>query len=473
MKTVELWINGEWRKATSSRRFEDLNPVDDSVFALVEQGNVDDIQLAVSAAAEAFTTHRKTVAKVREAYLIKAAELLEERRQAFVDVLIDETGSSVSKANFEVGAAVSILRAAAGSCRFVAGKTMPSDAPGRFSMSIREPLGVVAAITPFNVPLSKGVRLTASPIALGNTVVLLPSEHAPMIAKMLAELYCDAGVPSGVFNMVPGFGEEIGDALTTHEAIKVVTFTGSTRVGRHIQRLCGEHGKRVTLELGGKSPLVVLSDADLDKAVAGCCQGMFTYQGQICMGASRIYVANEVLDEFSQRFTTAANRLGRGDLRDQNTMIGPIISERQRQRVRRHISDAMDKGAQLLAGNTWEKNVCSPTILSGVTSEMEVCREETFGPVTSLYPIADIDEAIARANDSDYGLSAAIYTENLESALRFIDEVAAGMVHVNASTMYAEPHVPFGGVGDSGFGREGTEVDIDLMTEWKWATIQR
>ena len=470
---VDLWIGGESVAPGSSSYFDSLNPIDDSVYAKAALGTKDDMDRAVQSAHAAFSDYRRSVAKDREAWLSTAASLLEEQADEFADILIDEIGSSISKARFEIGAAVAILRAAAGSTRAVSGKTMPSDTPGRFSMSVRSPVGVVAAITPFNVPLSKGVRLTASPLAFGNTVVLMPSEQAPALALRLGKLYADAGIPAGAFNVVTGLGHEIGDSLTTHPLVKVVTFTGSSVVGKHIQALCGQTGKRLTLELGGKSPLVIMDDADLAKAVPGAVQSIFAYQGQICMGASRIYVQRGVFDAFKEKFAGAASGIGRGDLRDPSTVIGPIISGRQRQRVQAHIQDAVDKGASIVAGGEWEGNRCQPTILEGVTAEMDVYAEETFGPVTSIYPIDSIDEAIERANDSEYGLSAAIYTSDLDAAMKFASDVESGMVHINAPTMYAEPHVPFGGVGESGFGREGTEVDMELMTEWKWITLQQ
>ncbi|MEM8936999.1 MAG: aldehyde dehydrogenase family protein, partial [Pseudomonadota bacterium] len=274
------------------------------------------------------------------------------------------------------------------------------------------------------------------------------------------------------FNVVSGFGYEIGDSLTTHSLVKVVTFTGSTRVGSHIGALCGKHKKRVILELGGKSPLVVMADADLEKAIAGAVQGIFTYQGQVCMGSSRIYVERDIYDAFLEKFTAAAKALGMGDLRDERTTLGPIISERQRNRVRNHIEDAVSNGATLVTGGEWTGNRCSPTILTHVTPEMAVFEEETFGPVASVYPIDSFDDALELSNNSKYGLSSAIYTSNLEDAMRYVQGVKSGMVHVNAPTLHDEPHVPFGGVGESGFGREGTEEDINTMTEWKWVTIQ-
>ena len=385
---------------------------------------------------------------------------------------MDEIGSPIKKAGFEVEKGLAFLRAAAGMTRQVTGKTIPSDAPGKFSMSIRSPLGVVAAITPFNVPLIKGTRLSCNPIAVGNTVVMMPSEESPILANRLARLYSEAGLPEGVFNVVSGNGYEIGDTLTTHPHVKMVTFTGSCRVGQHIGELCGKHNKRMTLELGGKSPLVVMPDANLEAAIPGAVQSIFMYQGQVCMGASRMYVHKDVFDPFVQKFAMVAGKLPMGDLRDPNTMIGPIISERQRNRVKSHIEDAREKGATIVTGGEWDGNRCQPTILTGVTPDMTVYAEETFGPVVSIYPISSLDEAIERSNDSNFGLSAAIYTQDINDAMRYVNEVESGMVHVNGSSLHDEPHVPFGGIKDSGYGREGTEEDIEAMTEWKWVTIQ-
>lgn len=469
---VDLWIGGTRVAPSGGKYFIDRNPQDDSPYAQVAEGSVQDMDRAVLAADTAFRANRHRLAGEREGWLCKAAELMEARRGEFVDILIDEVGSPFGKAQFEVSYAVSCLRAAAGVARRVTGMVQPSELPGRFSMSIREPVGVIAAITPFNVPLLKTVKLSSTPLATGNALVQLPSEEAPMIAHRMAELYRDAGVPDGLYNVVSGFGVDIGDSLTTHPLTKVVMFTGSSRIGRHIAALCGQQVKRVVLELGGKSPLVVLADADIDRAVEAAAFGQFFFQGQACMASSRVYVEQSIVADFTARFKAMAENLGMGDLRDPNTWVGPIISERQRQRVRTHIADAQAKGATLISGGEWIGNRCRPTILGGVSEAMTVCREETFGPVTSIYPISGLDEALARANDTDYGLSSAIFTSDINKAMRFVQGVHAGMVHINAPTLHDEPHVPFGGVGDSGFGREGTDIDIDTFTEWKWVTIQ-
>ena len=322
------------------------------------------------------------------------------------------------------------------------------------------------------MPLIKAMKQCTGPLATGNTVVLLASEEAPALALLVAELFRDAGFPAGVFNVVTGFGHEIGDSLVTHPRIKGVNFTGSTRVGRHLSMLCGEHMKRALLELGGKNPLIILKDADLDAAVHAAVFGMFLFQGQACMASSRILVEAPIYDEFLKRYKAAAAGVGYGDLRDSKTMLGPIISQRQRDRIRHHIENAVANGATLEIGGQWEGNRCLPTILTNVNPSMVCYQEETFGPVTAVYKVGSADAALAIANDTAYGLSAAVFTQNLAEAMRLSQQIHAGMVHINAPTLHDEPHVPFGGVGDSGMGREGAQTDIDHCTEWKWVTIQ-
>ena len=472
VETVDLWIGGKNVPAASGKYFDVRNPLDDSVIAQAAEASPDDVDNAVKTAHTAFQSFKESTAKEREGILSRAAEILQRDKDEFAQILIDEVGSPTFKAYFEIEMATDMLRAAAGMTRNITGQTIPSDHPGRFSMSVRAPLGVVASITPFNVPMIKGVRLSCNPIACGNTVVLLPSEESPVLARRIADMYQEAGLPDGVFNVVTGFGFDIGDSLTTHPLVRVVTFTGSSVVGARIRKLAAEHDKRVILELGGKSPLVIMDDADMEKAVAGACRSIFVYQGQVCMGASRIYVQRGIYNKFVGAFKNAAEKLGMGDLRDQSTILGPIISERQRKRVLEHIEDARSKGANVLTGGEWEGNRCKPTILENVDATMIVYANETFGPVTSIYPFDTLDEALEKSNDSEFGLSAAIYTSNLDAAMKYALNVESGMVHVNAPTLHDEPHVPFGGVKNSGVGREGTIDDIETMTEWKWITIQ-
>jgi len=471
-KTYQLWIDGKETKPTTGKYFEVLNPLDDSLFCKAAESNEADINKAVDAAHACFQTYRKCLAKDREAMLTKAADLLERDRDEFLEMLIDEVGSPMNKAQFEVNQTIGQLRAAAGSARRITGQTMPSDTPGRLSMSIRKPLGVVAAITPFNVPLLKAAKLVASPLATGNTVVLLSSEMAPAVSFRFAKLIEEAGFPAGSLNVVSGFGVDVGDFLTGHPLVKAVMFTGSSVVGKHISEICGRNMKPCVLELGGKSPYIVLADADLGLAVQNAIIGMFFYQGQACIASSRIIVEAAIFDQFVAMYSAAAKQLSMGDLRDMSTILGPIISPRQRNRVRSHIEDAVAKGATLVTGGEWEGNRCQPTILTNVTDEMTVCRQETFGPVTSIYSVNSVEEALELANDTHYGLSGAIHTNDLNNALMLAHEVETGMIHINAPSVYDEPHVPFGGIGDSGFGREGVDIDIDALTQWKWITIQ-
>lgn len=468
---ARLYINGHWCEAENGRVFKDLNPETDRPYATACHASAADVERAVRAAEAAFPSYAATLPKERERWMMEAAHLMEARKGEFLDALIDEIGSPIRKAEFEFGKAISMLRASAGMARQSSGKTLPSDQPGRFSFSIRRPIGPIAAITPFNVPLIKGIRLTANPLALGNTVVLLASEEAPVTAHLIARLYADVGIPAGAFNLLTGFGHEIGDALTGHPAIRMVTFTGSSRVGTHIQQLCATHNKRVTLELGGKSPMVVLKDADLSKAVEAAVHGVYTFQGQVCMANARMYIEEPVYDEFVRQLVFKLKSLGMGDLRDPKTVIGPIISRRQRERIRSHIEDATSRGATLLCGGSWEGNRCHPTLLSGVEESMLACRQETFGPVASVYRVKSYEEALRLSNDTEYGLSSSIFTRDIDRAIHFSQHIGAGMCHINASALQDEPHVPFGGNGASGFGREGTEADIEAMTEMRWVTI--
>lgn len=470
--TLDHWIAGTSAPPRAGAYFDDLNPAHDSLYARAAKGTQADVDAAVEAAAQAFPAWRNTLAKDRERLLMKAADLLERDRQDFIDILIDEVGSPLAKAGFEVGFAIGMLRAAAGVPRRIHGRTLPSDSAERWSLTLREPVGVVAGITPFNVPMIKVIKQSAMALACGNTFVNLPSEHAPRLSLRVAQMYAQAGIPAGVFNVVLGYGAEIGDFLTGHAKVRSVTFTGSSVVGRHIAQICARELKKCTLELGGKSPLIVMADADLPSAVRAAAMGTFFYQGQACMASSRIFVQRPIFEAFAKALAGAAGGLKSGDLHSADTVLGPIISGRQRERVARHIEDARAKGARILTGGGFSGPQCAPTVLTDVTADMTVFAEETFGPVTSLYPFDTLEQALALANDTPYGLSAAIYTQNINHALTAAAQLHAGMVHINAPSLYDEPHAPFGGVGLSGVGREGTEADLDAMTEWKWVTVQ-
>ncbi|MEM9854098.1 MAG: aldehyde dehydrogenase family protein [Pseudomonadota bacterium] len=471
IKTLQHFINGAWSDAEKGALFDDLNPIDDSLYAQAAQGTGADMRRAVAAAKAAFPSYRETTPTQRERMLLRVAEIMEERQAELVDCLIDEIGSPVQKAMFEFNKGLTMVRAAAGLCRNVRGETIPSDRPGTFSMSIREPLGVVAVITPFNVPLIKTTRLVANALAVGNTVVHLPSEMAPHLTVLFAEIIAEAGFPAGAYNVVTGLGAEIGDDLTSHEDVAFVTFTGSTVIGQHINEICAKNKTPNTLELGGKSPTVILADADLDKVMPLAARSIFMFGGQACIGSSRFYVERPLYDEFVKRFSGMLGKIGMGDLRDPATVIAPAISPRQRERIKSHIEDARAKGATV-HGGTWEANRCQPTLLTDVTDEMTVCKAETFGPVTAIYPIESYEEGLEKANDTEFGLSSAIFTKDIDKAFHFARNIDAGMCHINGPTIHDEAHVPFGGNGESGVGREGTDADMEAMTELKWVTVQ-
>jgi acyl-CoA reductase-like NAD-dependent aldehyde dehydrogenase len=472
IKTLQHFIGGDWVDAESGATFEVLNPLDDSLYLHAAEGSGNDIRKAVAAAKEAFPAYKETTPTERERWLLRVAEIMEQRQPELIDCLINEIGSTVSKAMFEFGKGLAMLRAAAGMCRNVRGETIPSDVPGKFSMSIREPLGVVAIITPFNVPLIKTTRLVANALAVGNTVVHLPSEMAPHLTILMAEIFSEAGIPAGAYNVVTGNGANIGDDLTSNKDVDFVSFTGSSVVGQHIAEICAKNKTPNTLELGGKSPTVILADADLDKTMPLAARSIFMFGGQLCIGSSRFYVERPIYDEFVKRFAMIASKAGMGDLRDPNTVVSPIISERQRKRVKDHIENAKANGATVVAGGEFVGNCCQPTLLTDVTEDMTVCRTETFGPVTSIYPIDSYEEGLEKANDTEFGLSSAIFTNDINKAFHFARNIGAGMCHVNGPTVHDEAHVPFGGNGESGVGREGTDADLEAMTELKWVTVQ-
>ena len=472
IRSLRHFIGGQWVDASSGATFEVHNPLDDSHYAHAAKGTAEDMNAAIAAARVAFTSYKETTPAERERWLLRIAEIMEARQKDLVDCLIDEIGSPVQKAMFEFTKGLTMIRAAAGMCRNVRGETIPSDRPGTFSMSIRAPLGVVGVITPFNVPLIKTTRLVANALAVGNTVVHLPSEMAPHLTVLFAEIVSEAGIPAGAYNVVTGLGAEIGDYLTGNRDVDFVSFTGSSVVGQHINEICAKNKTPNTLELGGKSPTIVMADANLDEVMPLAARSIFMFAGQACIGSSRFYVERPIYDEFVKRFAMIAGKVGMGDLRDPNTVIAPIISERQRARVRDHIADAVAKGAKIAAGGEWVGNRCQPTLLTDVSEDMTVCRSETFGPVTSIYPIDSYEEGLEKANDTEYGLSSAIFTKNIDRAFHFAKNIGAGMCHINGPTIHDEAHVPFGGNGESGVGREGTDADMEAMTELKWVTVQ-
>jgi acyl-CoA reductase-like NAD-dependent aldehyde dehydrogenase len=368
-----------------------------------------------------------------------------------------------------------MLREAAASAYSAVGEVIPSDVPGKLAMAVRAPAGVVVGIAPWNGPIILGTRAVATPLAFGNTVVLKASELCPRTHAFIASVLVDAGVPAGVVNFVTNAPEDAADVvneLIVHPQTRRINFTGSTRVGRIIAETAGRSLKRVLLELGGKAPFVVLADADLDRAAAAANFGAFMHQGQICMSTERIIVEESVAEPFAERLADRARKLKVGDPRDPETQIGPLINDIALQRVTELVADARSNGAQVLCGGEAQGPCFEPTVLLGITEQMRVYGEESFGPLASIVTVDSPEEAIRVANDTDYGLSAAIFSENVPHALELAQQIESGICHINDATVHDEPQMPFGGVKDSGWGRFGGRAAIEEFTELRWITIQ-
>ena len=472
MNEYQLYINGGYQAASSGRMEDSLNPTTGEVFASVHQADANDARIALDSAWDAFHSWKDIGPSEREGIFLRAAQIMEARSEELRDILIDEAGSTMLKAGYETHHAPMHVRSIAGECRRVVGDTYLSDYPGVKSYCIRRPLGLVLAISPFNFPLLLGARKIGWALAAGNCVILKPSEVTPVVGLKLGEIFTEAGLPDGVLNVIPAQGGDLGDTLIADKRVKKVAFTGSSRVGKLIAATCAANMTAFTLEMGGKNPLVILNDADLEYAVDTAAFSNFMHQGQVCMSGSRIIVEAGLYDEFCERFAEKVGRIKVGNPREPGVIVGPLIRSTQPEFVQGQVERAIDDGARLLVGGSYEENFYAPTALADVTPEMSIFKTECFGPVASVIKADDHLHALNMANDSDYGLSAAVITNDLQKAIAFSEGLEAGMVHINGPTIRDEPVVPFGGVKDSGMGREGGKFAMDEFTELKWVTIQ-
>ncbi|GJE26858.1 aldehyde dehydrogenase family protein [Methylobacterium organophilum] len=472
VRTYKLFIGGEWLRSSRNLVADSVNPADGTIFARTQQAGRDEVVAAIDAAHKAFGSWGASLASEREKILLKTAEVIERRTDEIRDMLIDECGSVFNKALWEIAYVTDCLVSAAGDVRHVMGETMPVTQPGQISMSVRRPLGVVAGIAPFNSPFLLSMKKIAFALAAGNTFVLKPSEETPISGALIADLFQEAGLPAGVLNVVPGMPAEVGECLMADPRVKLVTFTGSTKTGRLLAVEAAKYLKKFTLEMGGKSPLIVLKDADIDYAVDAAAFGIFLHQGQVCMANSKIMVEAPIFDTFKERFVAKAKTVPVGHPRETTSVIGPLIRDSQVRFIDAQLEDAKGKGARIETGGRHEGRYFEPTVLTGVTPEMRIYHEESFGPVVSLIRVEDSEEALQIANDTPYGLSAAVITNDLQKAMDLSLRLESGMVHVNDCTITDEPHVPFGGVKNSGFGREGGRSSWEELTEQKWITIQ-
>jgi benzaldehyde dehydrogenase (NAD) len=476
MSDLSMLINGLKVSAEHSATFERRNPLDGSVATRAPAASPADAVMAVEAAAEAFKTWSETGPSERRALLLKAADALEAKTPQFIEAVAAETGATGMWAGFNAMLAAGMLREAAALTTQVAGEVIPSDVPGSLAMGVRQPAGVVLGIAPWNAPIILAVRAIATPLACGNTVILKGSENCPRTHGLIIEALQDAGFPPGVVNYVTNAPADAGavvEAMVAHPAVRRVNFTGSTKVGKIIAATCAKYLKPVVLELGGKAPLVVLDDADLDDAVNGAAFGCFANSGQICMSTERIIVDQKVADEFVKKFGDKAQALPLGDPRKPDPVVlGSVIGMGTVHHCNALIDDALAKGAKLVCGGKAENTLMPATVLDHVTPAMRIYHEETFGPVKCIVRVKDTQEAIACANDNEYGLSAAVFGRDIARAFNVARKIDSGICHVNGPTVHDEAQMPFGGVKGSGIGRFGGKAGIAEFTELRWITVQ-
>ena len=473
---TRLFVAGAFVEAEGGRTFENRDPFTDELVSEVAAGSRGDAQRAVEAAAAAFAEWSQTPPAARQGIFLKAAEVLEARQDEVVSMLARETGCTFGFGMFQMHFVPGLFRQAAALAYAPLGEVLPSDT-GAFAMGVRRPVGVVGAIAPWNAALILSARAIAAPLALGNTVVLKPSEWSPQVGGLLwGEVFAEAGLPEGVLNVVthaPGEAQPIGDELVENPSVRRLNFTGSTATGRKLAEAAGRQLKRVVLELGGYNPLIVLADADLEYAVNATTFGAFLHQGQICMSARRIIVERPVAEEFVARLAEKTRGLKVGDPKEPDTIIGPVINGDALETIKARVDAAVRSGAKVLAGGAAEGACFQPTLLADVPADSEFANNETFGPVAAIEVVDSAEEAVERANATAYGLSSGIITTDTDRGLALAQAIDAGIVHVNDQPVGDEPQMPFGGVKDSGFGRFGGTAVVDEFTEMRWITVQR
>jgi acyl-CoA reductase-like NAD-dependent aldehyde dehydrogenase len=476
-KENKMYIDGKWVDALDGETYDDLNPYTGEVVARIPSGKRADTRRAIDAAAAAFPKWARTLPAERQSLFLKAADLLEKKREEIVEVLAEETGCTFGFAMFQAIFTPGLLREAAAQVHQVNGEIIPSDLPGAFHMAIRQPVGVVAGIAPWNAPLILSLRAICLPIVYGNTAILKPSTESPIAGGVLiAEVFHEAGFPEGVLNLVtngPGGSSEIGDEFIENPRVRRINLTGSSAVGRQLAEKAGRYLKRVSLELGGQNPMIILQDADIDNAVNAAAFGGFLHQGQICMSTRRVIVERSIGKEFIQKLVQKVSTFKVGNPKEPDTIVGPLINKQQLQQVKANVEGAIRDGAKVLCGGKYEGPCYFPTVLANVKPGTPFSCEETFGPVISVTEVKDEEEALTVANDTPYGLSASVFTRDFNKGLAIAERIESGIVHINDQTVHDEPQVPFGGVKDSGWGRFGGRAALEEFTELRWISMQR
>ena len=473
---TQLIIDNESRKAHDGRTFERRNPLTGDLVTESAAAGVDDAIDAVESASRAFSSWSLSGPSQRRAVMLKAADIMERRTPEFIETMMSEVGAAQLWAGFNAFLTAQLLREAAGLATQIQGETIPTDKPGTLSMTVRQPAGVVLSMAPWNGAGVLAARAIAYPIVCGNSVVFRASEMSPKTHAIVAEVMHEAGLPAGVLNFLtstPQDSDRVVEAIIAHPAVRRVNFTGSTGVGRIIAEKAARHVKPALLELGGKAPLVVLDDADIDGAVNAAVFGSFLYQGQICMSTERFVVDEKVADEFVSKFVARTRSISAGDpLKDANCVVGPMIRAESGSRINDLIDDAVAKGAEVVVGGPADGAAMAATIVDKVHPNMAIYDQETFGPITTVVRVSGVEEAVQVANDTEYGLAAAVFGSDTTRALQVAMRIQAGHVHVNGATVQNEAQAPYGGMKASGYGRFDGRAVINEFTDLKWITIE-
>ncbi|WP_411954217.1 aldehyde dehydrogenase family protein [Alkalibacillus sp. S2W] len=466
------YIAGVWREGQSENILVDKNPYNGEVITEFKMADVRDVDLAYKSAHEAKEEWNKINPYKQRDILENAVKYIEDHEEEIVDIIIDELGGTRLKAGFEIGLVKDMIKESATFPLKMEGKILPSVQDGKENRLYRIPAGVVGVISPFNFPFFLSMKSVAPAIGAGNGVVLKPHEETPIMGgTLIARIFEEAGVPKGLLNVVATDVKEIGDTLVEHPIPRIISFTGSTKVGSHIGQLAVKNFKKPLLELGGNSAFVVLEDADLDYAVNAAAFSRFTHQGQICMSANRILVQKSIYDEFITKYQEKISALKTGDPRDPETIIGPVVNERSAENLKAIIDKGIEQGAKPVLKGNISSNMVEPTVLADVNTDMDLAQEELFGPVISVMPFETEEEAITIANDTRFGLSGAVHTSNVERGVEFAKKVETGMIHVNDITINDEPIVAFGGEKQSGLGRLNGEWSLEEFTTMKWISV--
>ncbi|RHB48968.1 aldehyde dehydrogenase family protein [Exiguobacterium sp. AM39-5BH] len=468
---TKMYIDGQWVEGSSDKSIDNTNPFTDETLFSIRSADESDLDKAYAVAKEAQTEWATILPQNRRALIEKFAELTLQYKDDIIDWLVKESGSTRIKAEGEFLASMAIIKEAATFPFRMDGLIKPSIVPNKENRVYRKPLGVIGVISPWNFPFHLAVRSIVSALATGNTVVVKPATATPVTGGLLfASLFEEAGLPKGVLNVVVGRGSEIGDAIVEHPVPKLISFTGSTEVGKGIAEKAGRLLKKTALELGGNNVFVVLDDADIDRAVESAVYSKFYHQGQICMSTNRILVAESIHDAFLEKFVERVRALKFGNPNESDTQVGPLIDHDQVDRILDQIKQTVDAGATLQVGGNADGNVLEPTVVSGVTNDMPLAKNEIFGPVAVVLSFKDDAEALQLSNELPYGLSGAVHG-SIYRATEFARQVETGMIHVNDQSVNDEPHLPFGGEKDSGLGRFNGEWVLEEFTTLQWVSV--